>query len=151
MGIALFIICALGAIACLVLSILRTKDVITNTVMKINFKDYFLKNGIFGGGFALTLTGMFLSIYLWAGISPKAGEVVQTIFGALFFGALGYISLHTFLLHYYGKKIPDNLNKWFFRTLMIAFPVMFIFIFIIVIKWIHPFWVLPYRLLGYWM
>ena len=131
MGMALFIICALGVIASLVLSILKTKDVITNTVTKINFKDYFLKNGIFGGVFALTLTGMFLSIYLWAGISPKALEVVQTIFGALFFGVLGYISLHTFLLHYYGKKIPDNLNKWFFRTLMIAFPIMFVFIFIL--------------------
>ena len=131
MGIALFIIFAVIAVVGMVISILKTKDVINNTITKINFKSYFLRNGLFGLAFALSLTAMFLSIYAWANISPKAGEVVQTIFGALLFGALGYISLHTFLLHYYGKKIPDNLNKWFFRALMIAFPIMFIFIFML--------------------
>ena len=131
MGLALFIIFAIIAITSLVLSILKTKDVMNNTVTKINFKSYFLRNGIFGGVFALGLTMMFLSIYLWANISPKATEVVQTIFGALFFGALGYVSLHTFLLHYYGKKIPENYDKWFFRTLVIAFPIMFLFVFML--------------------
>ena len=131
MGIALFIIFALGAIAALVLSILRTKDVINNTVTKINFKDYFIKNGIFGGVFAVSLTAMFASIYLWTGINPKAVEVIQTIFGGLFFALLGYVSLHTFLLHYYGKKIPEDYDKWFFRTLVVAFPIMFLFIFLL--------------------
>ena len=131
MGIALFIIFALIAVAGLVLSILQTKDVITNTVTKINFKSYFIKNGLFGAAFALGLTAMFSSIYLWANITPKATEVIQTIFGGLFFSALGYVSLHTFLLHYYGKKIPENYDKWFFRTLVVSFPVMFIFLFLL--------------------
>ena len=131
MGLALFIIFALIAIASMVLSILKTRDVMNNTVTKINFKSYFIRNGIFGVAFAISLMAMFLSIYLWANITPKANEVIQTIFGALFFGALGYVSLHTFLLHYYGKKIPENLNKWFFRVLAISFPIMFIFVFML--------------------
>ena len=131
MGIALFIISALLVIASLTYSIFVSKEVITNTVTKINFKSYFIKNGIVGGVFTLFLTLMFMSIYLWANINPNGLEVVQTIFGSIGFGALGFISLHTFLLHYYGKKIPEDINKWLFRSLMIAFPVMFLFIFLL--------------------
>ena len=131
MGLALFIICAVIAIASMVISILQTKDVINNTVTKINFKSYFLRNGLLGLAFSIFLTGMFLSIYAWAKITPKAGEVVQAVFGGLFFSALGYVSLHTFLLHYYGKKIPENYDKWFFRTLVISFPIMFLFVFML--------------------
>ena len=131
MGIVLFAISAVVMIIGLVFSILKSKEVITNTITKINFKDYFIKNGIYGGVFTLGMLFMFLSIYLWAGLNPNALEIVQTIFGSLGFGILGYISLHSFLLHYYGKKIPDNLNKWLFRALMIAFPIMFLFVFLL--------------------
>ena len=131
MGIALFIVSALIVLGTLTYSIFKTKDVITNTVTKIDFPSYFKVNGLLGGGFTLGLIGMFLSIYLWANITPLPLEIVQTIFGSLGFGALGFVSLHTFLLHYYGKKIPENYDKWFFRTLMIAFPIMFLFIFLL--------------------
>ena len=131
MGLILFIISALAVIGLLIYSIFVSKDVMNNTVTKINFKSYFLKNGLIGGGFTISLIGFFLSIYLWAGLKPTGIEVVSTIFGGLGFGVLGFICLHTFLLHYYGKKIPDNVNKWLFISLMIAFPIMFLFIFLL--------------------
>ena len=131
MGLVLFIISSLIVIGSLIFSIFISKDVKDNTVTKINFKKYFLHNGLLGGGFTLGLIGLFMSIYLWAKINPTSSEVIQTIFGALGFGALGFISLHTFILHYWGKKIPENIDKWFFRSLMIAFPVMFLFIFLL--------------------
>ena len=130
-GLIFFIISALAVIGLIAYSIFVSKDVMNNTVSKINFKSYFLKNGLIGGGFAISLTLMFMSIYLWANLKPTGVEVVQTIFGSLGFGALGFISLHTFLLHYYGKKIPKEIDKYFFIVLMIAFPVMFLFIFLL--------------------
>ena len=131
MGLVLFIISSLVVIASLTFSIFVTKDVKNNTVTKINFKKYFLHNGLLGGGFTLGLIGLFMSIYLWANISPTSLEVIQTIFGTLGFGVLGFISLHTFILHYWGKKIPEDVDKWLFRSLMIAFPIMFLFIFLL--------------------
>lgn len=130
-GIVLFIVFALLVVASLVFSIIKTREVMLNDVTKIDFQTYFITNGITGGVFALSLMAMFLSIYGWAGISPQLLEVIQTIFGALGFGILGFISLHTFLLHYYGKKIPENIDKAFFIALMIAFPVMFLSIFLL--------------------
>ena len=131
MGLAFFIISALAVVGLFIYSIINTRDVVNNTITKINFKSYFIKNGVIGISFTIFLTLMFLSIYLWGHISPTPLEIIQTIFGSLGFGVLGYISLHSFLLHYYGKKIPDNLNHWLFVALMIAFPVMFIFIFLL--------------------
>ena len=131
MGLALFIISALLVIGSLTYSIFVSKDVMTNTVTKINFRNYFMKSAIIGGAFATVLTLMFLSIYLWAGLSPTGLEIVQVIFGGLGFGTLGFVSLHTFLLHYYGKAIPENINKWLFRILMVSFPIMFLFIFLL--------------------
>ena len=131
MGLALFIISALLVVGLFTYSIFVSNDVKNNTVTKINFKSYFLKNGLLGGGFALALTMMFMSIYLWANLKPTALEVVQTIFGSLGFGLLGFISFHTFFLHYYGKKIPNDVDKWLFRSLMISFPIMFLAIFLL--------------------
>ena len=131
MGLAFFIIFALAVIGLLIYSIFVSKDVMNNTITKINFKAYFLKNGLIGGGFALSIMGMFLFIYVWAKITPTPIEIISTIFGSLGFGILGFISLHAFLLHYYGKKIPQDIDKRFFRSLMIAFPIMFLFIFLL--------------------
>ncbi len=131
MGLAFFIISALAVIGLLTYSIFVTKDVKNNTVTKINFKSYFLKNGLIGAGFAVSLTLMFLSIYLWAKLTPTPLEIIQTIFGSLGFGVLGYVCLHTFILHYWGKKIPEKINKVFFIVLMAAFPIMFLFVFLL--------------------
>lgn len=138
MGIALFIIFALIMVISMVLAILKTKDVINNTVTKIDFKGYFKINSIYMSVFTLSLMAMFLSIYPWAGISPNGGEIVQTIFGSIGFGITGFISLHSFLLHYYakeipeqGKNIPENIDKKLFISLMVSFPIMFLFIFLL--------------------
>ena len=114
MGIALFIISAIVMIASLVYSILQTREVKNNTITKINFSAYFKKNGILGAVFAVSFTAMCLSIYLWAKLNPMPGEFIQTLLGGILFSGLGYISLHTFILHYYGKKIPEDINKKLF-------------------------------------
>ena len=131
MGLVFFIITALAVIGLFAYSVFVSNDVKNNTVTKINFKSYFTKVGLIGGGFVISLTLMFLSIYLWANLKPSAVEVLSTIFGSIGFGSLGFICFHTFFVHYYGKKIPEDVDKWLFRVLVISFPVMFLFIFLL--------------------
>ena len=131
MGIALFILSAVTMVASLVYSIINTREVKNNTITKINFPAYFKKNGIVGAIFSVSFMAMFLSIYLWAKITPMPGEFIQTIIGGILFSGLGYISLHTFILHYYGKKIPEDINKKLFIALAISFPLALFFVFIL--------------------
>ena len=83
MGIALFIIFALLVLGALGYSLYKTIEVMNNTVTKIDFKRHFITLGICMGAFALTLMGMFLSIYPLCKIHPSGGDVVYTIFGSL--------------------------------------------------------------------
>ena len=118
-------------VASLVYSIINTREVKNNTITKINFPAYFKKNGIVGAFFSVSFMAMFLSIYLWAKITPMPGEFIQTVLGGILFSGLGYISLHTFILHYYGKKIPEDINKKLFIALAISFPLALFFVFIL--------------------
>ena len=128
MGMALFIIFALLAVAALCGSGYYLRDTIKNTVIKVDYKSLFKKLALLGGGFVVSLTMMFISIYWWGDKSPKGWEVLATVFGGILFSAATYISLSTFVLHYYSKNTPKEIDKWLFRSLMIAFPLMFVFV-----------------------
>jgi len=110
------------------------KDVLANKkakVFNVDYKAEYKRSLIFsliaGGVFTIAMTTMFG----WAIKDGKAIEVVCAIFGGFLTGASMPFVLSSFMLHYYGKDIDANLDKWMFRILMILFPLMFVFIFIL--------------------
>lgn len=127
----LFIIFAVIALISFILPIFKTREAIKNTVMKIDYKSLFIRLGVYGIVFALSLTAMFLSIYAWMGVTATGYEYFSTILGGLLFAAFAYISLHTALLHFYSKTLSKTLDKWLFRSLVIAFPLMIIFMMVL--------------------
>ena len=126
----LFIIAAVIAVTALGVGIKIAVDFIKNIIPPVPYKKVVYRLLIVGGVFALAFATMMISIYLWAGIKPKAYELAASIIGGLFTGILGYISLFTFLLHYYGggeqKGITPLRDKWMFTILMAAFPLFII-------------------------
>ena len=129
-GILLFVVCALGALGVAAFAVKRCFEVL-KPVIKIDYVDFLKKNALLTGAFALLLTGMFFFIYLWAGITPTVRDVLSTLFGGLFFSYLLLASLQLFMIHYYGKDIPEEIDKWLFRGLCIAFPLVFVFVFLL--------------------
>ena len=129
-GLVLFIIAAIAVIGLSVYLIYQIVGAI-KTAVKIDFLSLIKKNGLISIGFAVLFTLMMFAIYLWAGITPTTRDILSTIFGGLFFSYCGIISLQAFILHYYGKNIPENIDKWLFRGLCIAFPLTFVFVFLL--------------------
>ncbi len=115
----------LGYLLCLTISLVRSP------MLEIDYKKTFPKYAIFAGIFVIGLTMTFVAIPLWNNWEMAGWEWACLIVGGLFTSILGVISLETFILHYYGKNIPEKLNKWLFIILMISFPLLFVFIFVL--------------------
>lgn len=64
------------------------------------------------------LVFVFLSIY--QGYPLKAGEWVELIFGSLLFGFGVPAFVYTFFTHYYGKEIPQKLDKLLFYGIFVG-------------------------------
>lgn len=130
-GLILFIIAALIVVGCLGYLLYLTITLVRSPMFEVNYQKTLQKYAIFAGGFVLGLVLLFIAIPLWNNWKVAGLEWACIIIGALFTGALGVVSLETFIIHYYGKNLPEKLNKWLFIILMVAFPLMFVFVFIL--------------------
>ena len=70
------------------------------------------------------LVFLFLSIYHQYPL--KAGEWVEVIIGSLLFGGGLASGIYAFSIHYYGKEVPEQLNKWLFRSIFFALGAIFV-------------------------
>ena len=129
----LFIVAAVILAVALGVGIFLTRQYIKSAIPPIPFKQLYKRILIVIGVFAIAFVSMMIGIYLWNKIKPNGYELTATIVGGLLVGLLGPASLFTFLFHYYGKgegkDIDEMIDKWLFRSLMIAFPLFIVSIF----------------------
>ena len=121
----LFIIAAVILLASIGVGVKFMYDFFKNP-MPLPFKETLKRIGIVSGVFVISFLTMMLSIYLWTNYKPNGLELTAAITGGLLVPILGLTSLFTFIFHYYGtpknRGIDENVDKWLFRILMIAFP-----------------------------
>ena len=129
----LFIVSAVLAVFALGFGIFLSVQFIRNRIPPVPFNKLIRRIFVVIGVFTLSFATMMISIYLWAGIKPKAYELTAAIVGGLLVGFLGSVSLFSFIFHYYGGKeekgISEHFDKWMFKALMAAFPLFLISIF----------------------
>lgn len=131
MGLVLFILFAISSVSSLGVSLYFVRETIKNKIIKIDINLLFKKLIIVGLIFIVSLTIMFISIYWWNHLIPRVEDLLATIFGAPFFGLFLYTSLHSFLLHYFCKMIDNGVDKKLFICLMVSFPLMLVFLFLL--------------------
>lgn len=126
-----FAISAIASLGFLAYLLFFTISLVRSPMLAIDYKALIKKYVPFAAGFVVALTGLWIGIPLMNGWKMEGWEWVCAILGGLFFSATAIVSLETFIIHYYGKNIPEKLDKWLFRSLMIAFPLMFVFVFVL--------------------
>ncbi len=136
----LFGIITLGTfVYSIVLSVKTNKD---NKVIKVDYKSVAKKElflaGIFTAAFFIAMLGIRLSINQ----NLTAHEVIALIFGGVLTGFSLCIGVNYFILHYYGKDIDKSVDKWLFRTICVAAPVLILFSLLLTDAfaeyWIYP-------------
>ena len=98
-------------------------SLVKSPMIEIDYKKHFLKNGLLVAGAVIAFLVASFGFYQWLNASPDAIHVVQLVLGEiLFIGGL-LIAINCFIIHYYGKNIPEKLDKWLFRIQLIGFVV----------------------------
>ena len=91
------------------------RRLVKSAMIEVDFKSFFLKNALFVGGAVISFLVASFGFYQWLDVSPDAIHVVQLVIGdILFIGGL-LVAINCFVVHYYGKNIPEKLDKWLFR------------------------------------
>ena len=121
----LSIIFLVAFLACLVVSIYRVINLTKSPMIEIDYKGFLTQNALIVGGGIISFLVMSFGFYMWLGKTPDALHVIQLVFGAILFSGGLLVALNCFILHYYGKNIPELLDKWLFRIQLIAFVVAF--------------------------
>ena len=115
---------------CTAFSVYRSIALVKTPMIEVDYKKHFLIDGAFIGGAAISFLVASFGFYQWLNAAPTAPYVVQLVIGALLFVALLLVGVNTFIIHYYGHNIPEKLNKWLFRIMIIGFGLSLVFLFV---------------------
>ena len=127
----------IGAIVLLVISLAlagvsfyRSVKLVKTAMIEVNYKDFFVKSGYFLDGSVALFIGFSFMFAFRNGAVIDIAHILQLAFGSLLFYAPLVIAINAFIIHYYGKNIPEKLDKWLFRTIIIGFTASVFFFFI---------------------
>ena len=115
---------------CVGVNIFFLRKLVKSAMIEVDFKAFFLKCGLLVGGAVISFLVASFGFYQWLNASPDAIHVAQLVIGdILFIGGL-MTAINCFVVHYYGKNIPEKLDKWLYILLMVCFTVAFFSLFI---------------------
>ena len=108
---------------CTGFSIYRTVSLVKSPMIEIDFKKFLKETAFFVLGSVVTFLVASFGFYMWLKATPDFLHVFELVIGAILFIGPFLIAVHTFIIHYYGKNIPAELDKWLFRVQLIGYTV----------------------------
>ena len=105
------------------ISIYNSVKLVKTPMIEVNYGAFLKKNAIFVIGAVISFVVASFGFYMWLGASPDALHVVELVLGAILFSGCLFVAINTFILHYYGRNLPEQLDKWLFRIQMLGFTV----------------------------
>ena len=115
---------------CVGVNIFFLRKLVRSAMIEVDFKAFFKKCAILVGGAVISFLMASFGFYQWLNASPDAIHIVQLVVGEiLFIGGL-LVAINCFTVHYYGKNIPEKLDKWLYILLMVCFTVAFFSIYL---------------------
>ena len=117
-------------VASAAVSIYFTASVVKTPMIELDYKKLFLKVGAGIVGAVISFIVASFGFYMWLGATPDALHVIELVAGAILFVGCLFTAINAFILHYYGRNIPEQINKWLFRIMLIGFTVSVLALFL---------------------
>ena len=117
-------------LACAGVSIFYSVRLVRTQMIEVNFRKQFLKTGLFIGGAIVSFIVASFGLFIFRKFAPDFWHAFQLVIGAIVFVSALLIGINFFIIHYYGRNIPEKLNKWMFRSLIISLVAGVVFFFI---------------------
>ena len=115
---------------CLGVNMYFAVSLVKTPMIEIDFKKHFLKNGLLVCGAVISFLVASFGFYLWLKATPDFWHVFQLVVGGILFMGCLLVAINCFIFHYYGKNIPEKLDKWLFKIIFIGFTASVFFFFV---------------------
>ena len=112
------------------ISIYFTVSLVKTPMIEVDYKKFLIKPTVCAGLAVISFLVASFGFYQWLNASADALHTAELVVGAIFLSGGLLIAINCFILHYYGRNIPEKLDKLFFRIQLSAFIVAFISLFI---------------------
>ena len=110
-------------VACVAINLYQTISLVKTPMVEVNYKKHFIKIAPFVIGAVISLLVASFGFYMWLKASPDFLHVFELVIGTILFMGGLLIAINAFIIHYYGRNIPEKLDKWLFRIQLISFIV----------------------------
>ena len=111
-------------------SIYKSVSLIKSPMVQVDYKGFLTKNAIFVGAAVISFLVASFGFYMWLDAKPDALHVIELVIGAILFSGGLLTAINCFIVHYYGKNIPEKLDKWLFRIIIIGFVLAAVCLFV---------------------
>ena len=115
---------------CAGISIYLSVSLVKTPMVEVNYKGFLLKSGAFVVGAAVSFLVAAFGLAMWTNATLDFWHGFQLAVGSLFFAAAFFLAVNCFIVHYYGRNIPELLDKWLFRLIIIGFCVALVMFFV---------------------
>ena len=123
----IFLVLFVGSAA---ISIYQTVQMIKSPMIEIDYKKFLSKIAMFVIGAVISFIVASFGFYMWLKATPDFIHVFELVVGGLLFSGGLLTAINCFILHYYGRNLPEQLDKWLFRIQLIGFVLATVFLFI---------------------
>ena len=115
---------------CTGISIYKSVTLVKSPMIEVDYASFIKKNALFVAGAAVAFLVAAFGLAMWANATLDFLHGFQLAVGSLLFSASLFLAINCFIIHYYGRNIPEKLDKWLFRLNIIGFCLAVVMFFI---------------------
>ena len=115
---------------CAGISIYLSVTLVKTPMIEVNYKGFLLKSGAFVVSAAISFLVAAFGLAMWTNATLDFWHGFQLAAGSLLFAATFFGAVNCFIIHYYGRNIPELLDKWLFRAIVIGFCAALVMFFV---------------------
>ena len=115
---------------CAGISIYQSVSLVKTPMIEVNYKSFLVKNGAFVIGSAICFLVAAFGLSMWANATLDFLHGFQLSVGSFLFALSLFAAINCFIIHYYGRNIPEKLDKWLFRLIIVFFCVALVMLFV---------------------
>ena len=115
---------------CAGISIYQSVTLVKSPMIEVDYKSFIKKNVIFIGGAAIAFLVAAFGLAMWTKATLDFLHGFELAIGSLLFALCLFTAINAFIVHYYGRNIPEKLDKWLFKIIIIGFTAAVVMFFI---------------------
>ncbi len=115
---------------CAGISIYQSVSLVKTPMVEVDYKRFIIKSGAFVIGSAICFLVAAFGLAMWTNATLDFLHGFELAVGSLLFVASFFLAINAFIIHYYGRNIPEKLDKWLFKIIIIGFTASVLFFFV---------------------